>query len=236
MLKVIRKSAIENPWFFRTIMGLIAAAFIISMGWWGFKNQENVDVYAAKVDDEIIPIMEYERTYQSTYKAYKDIFKENIKDISEDTIKKLVIDNLIDQRLWLKDARRMSLTVGREELTDLVTSIPAFQKDGKFDSELYRRVLAQNHLTPETFEKMQIETMLIEKTKNIVRESTVLTEGDQKDIAAILREGPVALPGDVPARDERTEQHLLQKRMRALMAYTEALRKNAKIEIKNGAL
>ncbi|HLF86106.1 MAG TPA: SurA N-terminal domain-containing protein [Nitrospiria bacterium] len=235
MLKVIRKGAIENPWFFRTIMGLIAAAFIISMGWWGFKNQENVDIYAAKVDDEVIPIMEYERTYQSTYKAYKEIFKENIKDISEDTIKKLVIDNLIDQRLWLKDAQRMSLKVGREELTDLVTSIPAFQKDGKFDVGLYRRVLAQNHLTPETFEKMQIETILIEKAKNIVRESTVLTEGDQKDVAAILKEGPMAA-GGAPAIEERTKEHILQKRMRALMAYTDALRKNAKIEIKNGAL
>ncbi len=236
MLKVIRKGAIENPWFFRTIMGLIAAAFIISMGWWGFKNQGNPDVYAAKVDDEIIPMMEYERTYQSTYKAYKEIFKENIKDISEDTIKKLVIDNLIDQRLWLKDAQRMSLTVGREELTDLVTSILAFQKDGRFDLELYRRVLAANHLTPETFEKMQIENILIEKAKNIVRESTVLTEGDLKDVAAILKEGSLAGPGAAPAREERTEQHILQKRMRALMAYTEALRRNARIEIKKGAL
>ncbi len=235
MLKVIRRGAIENPWFFRTIMGLIAAAFIISMGWWGFKNQENVDIYAAKVDDEVIPIMEYERTYQSTYKAYKEIFKENIKDISEDTIKKLVIDNLIDQRLWLKDAQRMSLTVGREELTDLVTSIPTFQKDGKFDLDLYRRVLAQNHLTPETFEKIQIETILVEKAKNIVRESTVLTEGDLKDAGAILKEGPIAA-GGAPAIEERTEQYILQKRMRALMAYTDALRKNARIEIKKETL
>jgi peptidyl-prolyl cis-trans isomerase D len=180
-------------------------------------------------------MMEYERTYQSTYKAYKEIFKENIKDISEDTIKKLVIDNLIDQRLWLKDAQRMSLTVGREELTDLVTSIPAFQKDGRFDLELYRRVLAANHLTPETFEKMQIENILIEKAKNIVRESTVLTEGDLKDVAAIL-EGSMAGPRAAPAREKRTEEYILQKRMRALMAYTEALRRNARIEIKKGAL
>lgn len=236
MLKVIRKGAIENPWFFRTIMGLIAAAFIISMGWWGFKNQENPDVYAAKVDDEIIPIMEYERTYQSTYKAYKEIFKENIKDISEDTIKKLVIDNLIDQRLWLKDAQRMSLTVGREELTDLVTSIPAFQKDRRFDAESYRRVLAANHLTPETFEKIQIENILIEKAKNIVRESTVLTEADLKDVAAILKDGPMTGTEGAQAREERTKEHILQKRMRALMAYTDALRRNARIEIKKETL
>lgn len=234
MLKILRRGAIENPWFYRTIMGLIAAAFIISMGWWGFKNQDNTEIYAAKVDDEIIPIAEYERAYQSTYKAYKDAFKENIKDISEDTIKKLVIDNLIEQRLWIREAHRMSLSVSREELTDLVTSVPAFQKDGMFNQELYRRILAANRLSPEIFEKIQIENLLIEKAKNIVRESIVLTEGDLKDVATILKDGKKMV--SEPTMEERTKEYILQKRMRGLMAYTEALRRNARIEIKKDAL
>lgn len=234
MLKLLRRGAIENPWFYRSIMGFVAAAFVISMGWWGLNSQEGQDVYAAKVDDEIIPMMEYEKAYQSTYRAYKEIFKENIKDISEDTIKKLVIDNLIDQRLWLKEAQRMALTVSREELTDLVTSIPAFQRDGRFDREIYRRVLAANHLSPEAFEKMQIEGILIEKAKNIVRESIVLTESDLKDVATIVKDGNKTVTG--PVITERAEEHILQKRMRALMAYTEALRRNARIEIKREAL
>jgi len=45
MLKVLRESAIERPWFYRTIMILIALVFVVTMGWWGFEqNREDVVV------------------------------------------------------------------------------------------------------------------------------------------------------------------------------------------------
>ena len=40
MLKVIRESAIERPWFYRTLMFLIAAVFVVTMGWWGFEENK----------------------------------------------------------------------------------------------------------------------------------------------------------------------------------------------------
>ncbi|WDT78889.1 MAG: hypothetical protein MPW14_17155 [Candidatus Manganitrophus sp.] len=51
MLKVIRKGAIENPWFFRLVMLILAVVFTATMGWWGFEQTE--DKAIAKVDPRL---------------------------------------------------------------------------------------------------------------------------------------------------------------------------------------
>jgi len=53
MLKVIREGAIERPWFYRTLMGLIAVVFVLTMGWWGFEENKE-DVIVSVGDDPLI--------------------------------------------------------------------------------------------------------------------------------------------------------------------------------------
>ena len=60
-------------------------------------------------------------------------------------------DQLIESRLWSRVAREMGVVVTVNELRDSIVKISAFQNNGKFDSELYKRVLSQNQLTPEQF-------------------------------------------------------------------------------------
>src|SRR5437899_12372066 len=62
MLKVIRESAIERPWFYRTLMFLIAAIFVVTMGGWGFEqNKEDIIVRGGA---DKVSRSEYLQTYQ----------------------------------------------------------------------------------------------------------------------------------------------------------------------------
>src|SRR5581483_5975002 len=110
---------------------------IITMGWWGFGETQTNTV--ASVGDLTITRDEYQRTYQNTYRFYK----ENVQgDFKDETLKQFVIDGLIENKLWSLAAKEMELTVSPEELRDDILQRPEFQRNGKFDPELYRRLLA----------------------------------------------------------------------------------------------
>ena len=44
MLKLMREASHSYPWILKTIMGIIALAFVITMGWWGFGEQRGAVV------------------------------------------------------------------------------------------------------------------------------------------------------------------------------------------------
>jgi peptidyl-prolyl cis-trans isomerase D len=41
---LLRHGAIENPWVYRIVMLVIAVTFVITMGWWGFSDDERTVV------------------------------------------------------------------------------------------------------------------------------------------------------------------------------------------------
>lgn len=223
MLKVIRKGAIENPWFFRIIMGAIALAFTITMGWWGFDGSH--DNAVAKVDRASISIEEYQRAYQNASNFYRQIFQDKY---DEKELRKRVIDELVDRKLWLQEARQMKLSVSDEELKRSITQLPGFQKDGKFDPELYRRILALEHYTPEGFERQHREELLVDKVKALVKESVALTPSEEE-------EAKKSNPAN-PDPDRAVSDLLFQKKQRALNAYTLALRQKASVNVKEELL
>ena len=96
MIKLLREAAHDYPWFLKSIMGLLALAFVITMGWWGF-GQEGGNVVAS-VGDQVVPLDEYRRAYENTYRFYKDKGQNDIKD---EFLKQFVLEQLIDNRMWL---------------------------------------------------------------------------------------------------------------------------------------
>jgi peptidyl-prolyl cis-trans isomerase D len=223
LLKIIRKGAIENPWFFRVIMGALAVAFTLTMGWWGFEQTE--DNAVAKVDRASVSIEEYQRAYRNASNFYREIFQDKFDDKE---LRKRVIDELVDRKLWLQEARRMKLVVSDEELKRSITELPGFQKEGQFDPQLYRLVLAREHYTPEGFERQHREELLIEKVKALVKESVALTPFEEE-------EAKKSNPAN-PDPDRAASDLLFQKKQKALNAYTLALRQKTSINVKEELL
>lgn len=223
LLKIIRKGAIENPWFFRLIMGALAVAFTVTMGWVGFGKTE--DRAVAKVDRASVSVEEYQRAYRNASNFYREIFQDKF---DEKDLRKRVIDELVDRKLWLQEARRMKLVVSDEELKRSITELPGFQKEGKFDPELYRRILSLEHYTPEGFERQHREELLVEKVKALVKESVALTPSEEEEAK---KSNPTN-----PDPDRAASDLLFQKKQRALSAYTLSLRQKAAIHVKEELL
>lgn len=234
MLKVIRESAIERPWFYRTLMFLIAAVFVVTMGWWGF--EENKEDIIVRVGDDKVSRTEYLQAYKRLTEQYRYLKQEGVisTDVPEEQLKQQVIDQLIESRLWSRVAREMGVVVTVNELRDSIMKIPAFQNNGKFDPELYKRVLAQNQLTPEQFEAVERAEVMREKARMLVRESVAPTADELAMAQAILASQPTpAVPMQDSAQTDRALQAVLsQKQQRALLAYQEGLRARTPISVR----
>lgn len=230
MLKVIRESAIERPWFYRGLMILIAVTFVVTMGWWGFEqNKEDVII---SVGDDKVSREEYLRVYQNMYRFYKEMMPG---DIPEDQLKQQVIDQLIESRLWMQAAKEMGVTVTPTELRDSIMRVPSFQNKGKFDPEQYKRVLAANRLTPAMFEASQRADLMREKARALVRESVAPTSSELAEALAAMAGQPMpAMPMEAAVSPaERGEQAALaMKQQRAVVAYQEALKAKSKITVR----
>src|SRR5438094_6270316 len=99
MLKVIRESAIERPWFYRTLMFLIAAIFVVTVGWWGY--EENKEEIIVRVGDDKVSRSEYLQTYQFLTERYRYLKQEGAitADISAGERKQQTIAQLSGSRL-----------------------------------------------------------------------------------------------------------------------------------------
>ncbi|MBI3811716.1 MAG: SurA N-terminal domain-containing protein [Nitrospirae bacterium] len=233
MLKTLRKGAIENPWVYRTVMFLIAAAFVISMGWWGFSGER--DPYIAQIDQAQITRAQYLRYKENAYRYYRDLLKENFK---EDMVNQFVINTLVERQLWLKLAREMRLSVGVDELRDFITRDATFHDDqGRFDPDRYQFFLSRSHMAADEFEQSVREDVLINKAKLILRDGIALTEQEIAEARADFSRqtpDPKTTPEKRLADEAKTiEEALARKQQRIMMSALNRVRAVTRIEIKN---
>jgi peptidyl-prolyl cis-trans isomerase D len=208
-------------------MGILAIAFVITMGWWGFGEQAGSAV--ASVGELSVSRDEFRRAYENMYRFYKEKVPGEFKD---ETIKQFVIEQLVDNRVWLLAAKDMGVTVSDADLREMIVQIPDFQKNGTFDPELYQRLLAANHLTPAVFEAAQHKEILGNKARMIVRDSVALTPSEISEGQALMTRPQDADPAKAAAAKDRVLQDMLfQKQQRALVAYQESLKARIPIKI-----
>lgn len=227
MIKLMRESAHKYPWLLKSLMGILAIAFVITMGWWGFGQQETNAV--ASVGNLSVTRDEFLRTYENTYRFYKEKVQG---DFKEETLKQFVIEGLIENKIWTLAAEDMGLTVTPNELRDDIIRREDFFRNGKFDPEVYRRVLAANRLTPSLFESQHTMELLRNKARMVVLDSVALTPSEIAEAQALMAHQPQAESASGPSARERILQDFLfQKQQRALMAYKEAMKAKVPIQI-----
>jgi peptidyl-prolyl cis-trans isomerase D len=232
MIKLMREAAHKYPWILKSIMGILAIAFVITMGWWGFGEQQSDAV--ASVGELKVSREEYRRSYQNIYRFYQDKMKGEFK---EETLKQMVIDRLIETKIWSLAAQEMGVTVIPEELRDDIMRREEFQRNGKFDPDLYRRLLASVRLTPAMYEAQHKMDLLSLKAMAVVRDSVALTPGEIAEGESLMARQTETDPTSGPTARERILQDFLhQKQERALIAYQEAMRARLPIQIRKELL
>ncbi len=173
MLRFLRQSA--TSWLIKIILGAIVIVFVF----WGvgsFRSQRKDRV--ALVNGETITSKEYGEAYNNIIKQLRQRLGNNLNDdmIKMLDVKSQALDMLIDKKLMFQEAAKLNLRVTNDELADTIRQIEAFQTNGNFDSQIYKNVLNQNRLTPEEFEFIQKESIVIEKIRSFILSNVKVSE------------------------------------------------------------
>ena len=107
-----------------------------------------------------------------------------------------------------------------------------FQRNGRFDPDLYRRLLAANRLTPALFESQLTAELLGEKARAVISESVALTPSEIEEANALkARQSKAESEADSSAYGRILQDILFQKQQRAIYAYKEALKEQVPVVI-----
>ena len=173
MLNVMRENA--GSWMIKVLLLAIVVVFVF----WGvgsFRNQQGGRV--ALVDGHSITYEDYQKAYFAMMENLKQRFGDKLNDdvLKMLNVKEEVLNQLINNRLLTKEARRLNFSVSKTELADTIKSMDVFQENGSFDNRRYQRVLEYFRTTPEEFEASQKETILIDKLRTFVENSVKISE------------------------------------------------------------
>jgi peptidyl-prolyl cis-trans isomerase D len=161
------------------ILGFLAIPFAL----WGIGSyfEGGADAPVAEVNGVEID----QRTYQQ---ALDSLRRTNPEQLQNPAVKRLVLENLVNQTLVLSDAHASGYRTSNAQLAELIRGLPYFQKDGEFDPELYRVVLAREGLTPAAFEEQLRQESLPGQLRQGLSDSAFVTDDDVARAVRLLRQ------------------------------------------------
>lgn len=132
----------------------------------------------AWVNDEPITLSSFEQSYRNVYAFYKQMYGENL---TNDVLRQLQLDqvalNQLTQReLLLQEAEKYQLRVSDQELIRTIQDIPQFQRNNRFDPEVYQQTLTRARLTPQEFEEQTEEGLLLDKLELLIKQTVRVSD------------------------------------------------------------
>ncbi len=178
MLNFIRRQS--DTWLVKSILWGIVIAFVATIFYsWGAGGQMGgANKTVATVNGMEIKVSEFDRAYSNILSFYRDQFRDQFSEemAAKLNLKENALDALIQNRLVLLEAEKMNLQVSDQELAELISKQPQFQRDSKFNNSLYENFLSFNRLSARQYEENQRQNILRGKLEKIVQSATQVSE------------------------------------------------------------
>ncbi len=173
MLRYLRENT--GNWLIKIFLGIIVVVFVF-LGI-GSMNSSKNDVVAT-VDGEPISIKQFQIAHENMMEQLRQQFGENLNEdlVKALNVKKQALDTLINQQLVQMQAEKLGIIVSDQELSQSLMKVPAFQKNGQFDMDRYKKLLQFNSMTPAEFEDMQRNAIREEKLSAMITDTVVVSD------------------------------------------------------------
>lgn len=179
MLDFLRKR--KRNWVIILFLGAIIVSFALFVGNSQFGNPLGAEV--ADINGEPISQREFAVHYEREIQRYRDLLKGSL---TPDMLKGLnikgnLIDQLIQKKLVLQEARSLGLTASDDDLADYLAKTPEFQIGGRFSKERYLQVLQANRLTPAQFEEDQRDQLTMQRLYSLILDAVHVTDAEARE-------------------------------------------------------
>lgn len=179
MLDKLRKSK-QSSWSWTLIL-MIVVTFLFFFGPGSFRRTRSgcgVISYAAKVNHAVISIEDFNFAYTSRYREMQRYNPSFSREMAKNmNLRQSVMDELIDLEILAQVASRYNLVVSDNEVAKRISEFPIFQRDGKFDYNLYERIVKYHmQITPKRFEEKQKRHILAMRLLELIKDSVKVDE------------------------------------------------------------
>jgi|GEM_PF-1508353 len=186
MLATFRKHA--KGWIAWVFVVLVTVPF----AFWGVSQYRSLVTtnYVAKVNGEKIMPNDLQRAYQQVYQQRQAAMqgKFNPTPDQEQALKQQTLQQLIQRSLLRQQAGQDRLVAGRKQVQQQIEQISAFQANGHFDFQQYKRVLASNNMTVDQFEARVKSGLVEQQLERALARSAFATPGEVASIVSLLKE------------------------------------------------
>ena len=176
MLQAIREKA--QGWIAWAIVILISVPFAL----WGIQE------YLGVGSEPEVAVVEGEAITQRMLDQRTRDFRENLRlslgdayraDLFEDsTLKRQVLDSMVEEAVLAENASDLNLRTSDMQARGFIASIPAFQRDGRFDQQSYETAVRNRGMSRAGFEQNVRRDLLLGQLRSGVRDSVFVTETD----------------------------------------------------------
>ncbi len=176
MLNFLQKQ--KRNWGITILLGIIIVVFIAFYGPSKFNNQGGGDV--AEINGESITRGDFAVQYDRAVDRYRQMFKGSLTPemIKALNIKGQLLEELIQKKLMLQEARLLGLTVSDDDLAEQLAQAPEFQVGGRFNKDRYLQILQANGLTPAQFEEEQRNQLTIQRLYSVIADAVHVTDAE----------------------------------------------------------
>jgi peptidyl-prolyl cis-trans isomerase D len=179
MLDFLRKK--KRSWIITVLLGLIIIVFVAFYG--GSQQPTGGSYQIAEVNGETISQREFMMHYERAVERYREMFKGSLTPelLKSLNIKGSLLEEMIESRLLLQEARRLGLGASDDELLNVIAQVPEFHVNGRFNKERYIQLLRANRMTPAQFEDDQRKQLTIQRLLGILLDNVRITESELID-------------------------------------------------------
>jgi len=216
------------------LFGIIIVVFVISFGpgSQGCQVQSLAQSYAVEVDGYVVTPADFEQHYGNLFRTYQARLGQNLTLELADQLglRNVAMNQLIDRVLAVREAKRRGLAVSDDEVNRVIWGIPAFQSQGNFDLDLYRKTVRAVYGSEDRFEQQIRDDLLYTKMMALMREGAQVSqeavkeawtnEFDQVDLA-FVRFPLAAARKDVKVTDAEVKAFLAANAARVSKYYEE---------------
>ena len=176
MLQAIREKA--QGWIAWAIVILITIPFAL----WGIQE------YLGVGSEPEVAVVEGETITQRMLDQRTRDFRENMRlqlgsayrpDLFEDSVLKgRVLEGMVEEVVLATSAEDWNLRTSDLQARSFIASIPAFQREGRFDQQAYETAVRNRGMSRAGFEHNVRQDMLLGQLRSGVRETVFVTEAD----------------------------------------------------------
>ncbi len=169
---------------------VIVIVIVIPFALFGIGEYINTsgDIVVAEVENEEILKSEFLREFDIRKRDLQARIGDQYNDTVEKSLKDVVINTLVRERIMSNYAKKHSLTTTNAELKSYIANLDVFHSDGIFSVNRYRQVLRSSGISESRFETLERKNLTTRQFSSDLTHSSFISPIRINNILALFKE------------------------------------------------